>query len=141
MSKLSLALALSIVLALPALAQKKDEPKKEAGKVAIPTKTFFKGQTASQFLARDQLIGARVTNKDGQTIGTVDDLIIGTGNRIEGIIMGVGGFLGVGEKKIGVQIDALKLSRSDGKLSVSLPNATKEILGAVEPYQRGGVKK
>src|SRR5450631_1103098 len=71
MHKLALALLLSAALAAPALAQSKEEPKKEAAKVAIPTNTFFKGQTASQYLAGEQLIGVKVTNKDGQTIGTI----------------------------------------------------------------------
>ena len=66
---------------LPALAQKKEEPKKEAAKVAIPTNTFFKGQTASQYLAKERLLGAKVVNKDGQTVGTVDDLIVGPAAR------------------------------------------------------------
>jgi hypothetical protein len=133
MHKLSLAFVIFSGLALPAFAQQKEAAKSPL----IPTNTFFKGQTSSQYLARDQLIGAKVTNKDGQTVGTVDDLIIGSGDRIEGIVMGVGGFLGVGAKQIGVRLAALKVSRSDGKLTVSLPVATKEMLGAVEAYQRG----
>src|ERR1700704_4445096 len=90
MHRFALALLLSTALAFPALAQKKEEAKKDAAKVAIPTNTFFKGQTASQYLAREQLIGAKVLNKDGQAIGTIDDLIIGSGDKIEGVVMGVG---------------------------------------------------
>lgn len=139
MHKLALALLASAALALPALAQqKKEEPKKEAAKVAIPTNTFFKGLTASQYLASDRLIGAKVTNKDGQTVGTIDDLIISSGGQVEGVVMGVGGFLGVGEKKVGVRMGALKISTADGKTTVSLPGATKEMLAAVPAYQRPG---
>ena len=77
MHKFALALLSRAALAVPALAQKKDEPKTEAAKkVAIPTNTFFKGQTASQYLAKERLIGAKVVNKDGQTVGTIDDLIV-----------------------------------------------------------------
>ncbi len=59
MHKFALALLLSAALAAPALAQPKEEPKKGAAKVAIPTNTFFKGQTASQYLAGEQLIGSQ----------------------------------------------------------------------------------
>ena len=138
MHRFALALLLSTALAFPALAQKKEEPKKDAAKVAIPTNTFFKGQTASQYLAREQLIGAKVLNKDGQAIGTIDDLIIGSGDKIEGVVMGVGGVLGVGGKTIGVRLGALKVSTADGKVTVTFPGATKEMLGAVEAYQRRG---
>ncbi len=133
MHRLALAVLAASVLALPALAQ----PKEPAKKVPIPTNTFFKGQTASQYLAGEQLIGAKVLDKNGQTVGTISDLIIGPGDKVEGVILGVGGFLGVAEKKIGVRLGALKLSRSDGRLTITFPAATKEILGAVEAYQAG----
>ncbi len=138
MHRIALALLLSAALAAPALAQPKEEPKKGADKVAIPTNTFFKGQTASQYLAGEQLIGIKVLSQDGQTIGTISDLIVGSGDKIEGVILGVGGYLGVGEKKLGVRLSALRISKADGKVAITFPAATKEMLGAVEAYQRPG---
>jgi PRC-barrel domain len=137
MSRWLPALLLTAALALPAPARTQ-EPPKEAAKAAIPPNTFFKGQTSSQYLAGEQLIGAKVTNKDGQTIGTISDLIVGSGDKIDGVILSVGGVLGVGEKKIGVRLGALKLSKAEGKLAVSLPSASKEILGAVPAYEKAG---
>ena len=136
MHRFALALLLAGALAVPALAQTKEEPKKDAAKVVVPTNTFFKGQTASQYLAGEQLIGAKVTNKDGQTVGTISDLIVGPGDKIEGVLLAVGGFLGVGEKKIGVRIGVLKISTAGGKVAISIPAATKELLGAVPTYER-----
>jgi sporulation protein YlmC with PRC-barrel domain len=133
MLRFALALLLSAALTLPALAQKKDAEKT----VAVPGNTFLKSQQANQYLARERLIGAKVVNKDGQTIGTIEDLIVNTGGTIEGAILAVGGFLGVGQKQIGVRIGALKITTTDGKVAVTLPGATKEMLGAVEAYQRG----
>jgi hypothetical protein len=137
MSRWLPALLLTAALALPAPARTQ-EPPKEAAKAAIPPNTFFKGQTSSQYLAGEQLIGAKVTNKDGQTSGTISDLIVGSGDKIDGVILSVGGVLGVGEKKIGVRLGALKLSKAEGKLAVSLPSASKEILGAVPAYEKAG---
>jgi sporulation protein YlmC with PRC-barrel domain len=137
MHKLAFALLVSAALAVPALAQKKDEPKTEAAKkVEIPKNVFFKGQTASQYLAKDRLLGAKVVNKSGETVGTIDDLIVTQGGQIEGVVMGVGGVLGVGSKQIGVRLSALKISTADGKFTVTLPDASKEMLGAVGAYQR-----
>ena len=137
MHKLALALLVSAALAVPALAQKKDEPKPEATKkVEIPKNVFFKGQTASQYLAKDRLLGAKVINKSGETVGTIDDLIVTQGGQIEGVVMGVGGVLGVGAKQIGVRLSALKISTADGKFTITLPDASKEMLGAVGAYQR-----
>jgi hypothetical protein len=131
------ALLLTAALALTAPAQTQEQPK-EAAKAAIPPNTFFKGQTSSQYLAGEQLIGAKVTDKNGQTIGTISDLIVGSGDKVDGVILNVGGVLGVGEKKIGVRLGALKLSKAEGKLAVSLPSASKEILAAVPAYEKAG---
>ena len=68
--------------------------------------------------------------------GIIDDLIVGQGGQIEGVVMGVGGVLGVGAKQIGVRLSALKISTADGKITITLPDATKEMLGAIGAYQR-----
>ena len=138
MYRFALALVVSLALAAPALAQKSDEATK---KVAIPANTFFKGQQANQYLAKERLLGAKIVNKDNETIGTIEDLIIGSSDNVDGVVVGVGGFLGVGEKKIGVRMSALKITTADGKTIVSLPAATKEMLGAIGAYQRASAAK
>ncbi len=50
--------------------------------------------------------------------------------------MGVGGLLGVGSKQVGVRLGALKITTADGKVTITLPAATKEMLGAVPAYQK-----
>jgi sporulation protein YlmC with PRC-barrel domain len=53
-------------------------------------------------------IGQNVFTKDGQKIGDIEDLILGTDNTVDGVVIGAGGFLNVGDKKIGVRYAALK---------------------------------
>jgi sporulation protein YlmC with PRC-barrel domain len=131
MPRFAVALLALAALVAPALSQ----PKETAKKLSIPANTFLKGPATSQYLAGQQLIGAKVVDKDGQAIGTISDLIVGSGDRIEGVLLGVGGFLGVGEKRLGVRLSALKISKTDGKLTITFPAATKEMLAAAEPYQ------
>jgi sporulation protein YlmC with PRC-barrel domain len=133
LKSLCLTTALALAASAPALAQQKAP---EAAKVAIPTGVFYKGQSATQYLLKDKILGAKVLDKNGKVIGDVEDLIMSTSNEIEGVIMGVGGFLGAGEKKIGVRYSSLKFERKDGKTIVSMPVATKELLAAVEPFKR-----
>lgn len=117
-------------------------PAAAAAKVTIPTGVFYKGQAVNHYLARTRLIGAKVVNKDGVIIGDIEDLILSTdGNEVQGVVMGVGGLLGVGEKKVGVRYSALQISRKDGKLVIALPQATKEVLAALEPYTTAEQRK
>jgi sporulation protein YlmC with PRC-barrel domain len=142
---ISLVAAAAIIASVPAFAQ---QPKAAApagavtaAKVAIPNGVFYKSQGVSQYLAKTRLIGAKVVNKDGTIIGDIEDLIIGANNEVDGVVMGVGGFLGAGEKKIGVRYNALKIERKDGKTVVSLPQATKEVLAALDPYTTSEQRK
>lgn len=112
-----------------------------APKVAIPKNVFVIGQLPNQYLAKDRLIGAKVQNKDGQIIGDIEDLIVGPGNQIVGVVMGTGGFLGAGEKRIGVQLGALQITQKDGKQIVVLPAATKDVIAALPAYKRAEPKK
>lgn len=47
-------------------------------------------------------------------IGEVNDLLLDTGGKINAVIVGVGGFLGVGEKNVAVPFQALKVAEKDG---------------------------
>jgi hypothetical protein len=143
---MSLAAAIAVAATMPAFAQapKPATPAPAATAAAaakIPTGVFYKGQGPTQYLAKTRLIGAKVLNKDGVIIGDIEDLIIGSDNKLDGVVMGVGGFLGAGEKKIGVRYDALKIERKDGKQTVSLPQATKEVLAALAPYENAEARK
>jgi len=127
MKKASMIMAVAtVIMSIPALAG-------EGG-----TGGFVAAQTADQYLARDHLIGAKVHGSDGKIIGDVEDLIINDKNQVVGVVMGTGGFLGVGEKKIGVDLSALKFDEAG---AVSLPEATKDSIAAAPAYQRAQPKK
>lgn len=121
-------LALGTMIATPALAQTADS-------------IFIATQSDAEYLAKDLLIGAKVHNDEGKIIGDIEDVVLNDWNRVEGVVMGTGGFLGVAEKKVGVKLSALKFKETDGKTVVSLPGVTKEMLTAVEPFKRAKPKK
>ena len=124
---LGLAAALLLSASAPAFAQQ------DAGK--IPAGMFFRGQQADQYLARNLLLGAKVRGSEGKIIGDIEDLIMTEDNRIVGVIMGVGGFLGAGEKRIGVRLGALDIKNAGSTVTVSLP-VTREVLKLVPAYKR-----
>ena len=117
--------AVMLAAATPALAQSNQ----------IPAGMFFKGQQTDQYLARNMLIGAKVRGSEGKIIGDIEDLIMTEDHRVVGVIMGVGGFLGAGEKRIGVRLSSLQLSERNGRVDVALP-VTREILKAVPAFKR-----
>jgi sporulation protein YlmC with PRC-barrel domain len=139
---MSLLAAGAVAVTVPAIAQQPKGAAPAAAETKIPTGVFLAGKTSKQYLGRDSLIGAKVVNKEGLIIGDIEDLIINSdSNVIEGVIMGVGGFLGAGEKKVGVRYAALQITRKDGKTTIALPQATKEVLAALKTYDRVDARK
>ena len=66
-------------------------------------------------------------------IGEVNDLLVDNGSKLNAVILGVGGFLGVGEKNVAVAFPSLKLAEKDGKRYLVL-NTTKEALESAPGY-------
>jgi sporulation protein YlmC with PRC-barrel domain len=75
------------------------------GASSAPTK-FVTEQPANEWLAR-VFIGQAVHNTTGETVGDINDLVFDRKGLISTVIIGVGGFLSIGEKSVGVPFGAL----------------------------------
>ena len=67
---------------------------------------FVTEQGASEWLA-GMFIGQAVQNTAGETVGDINDLVFNHQGRIITVVLGVGGFLGMGEKNVGVRYESL----------------------------------
>ncbi len=130
------AAAAALLLATPTLAE---TPAADAA--AIPANTFIDAQPEANYLAKDVLIGAKVEGADGKIIGDIEDVILNDWNRVQGVIMGTGGFLGIAEKRVGVNLGAFEFQDRDGKRVVVLPGVTQEMLKSVPGFKRAEPKK
>jgi hypothetical protein len=89
----------------------------------------FLEEVASGYRA-SKIIGYPVVNDANETVGKVDDIILGT-DRMPYVIMSVGGFLGVGDKLVVLPYEALKTNGS----KLTMPGATKEALKALPEFK------
>ena len=55
-------------------------------------------------------VGRGVQGRDGESIGTIEDLVIGQDRRSVHAILSVGGFLGIADRKVAVPVGDLALS-------------------------------
>jgi sporulation protein YlmC with PRC-barrel domain len=53
-------------------------------------------------------------------IGTVDDVLVDKSGKVTGLVVGVGGFLGAGEKDVIVPFTAVKTQKKDDKWWLTL---------------------
>ena len=72
-------------------------------------------------------VDRNVYNNAGEKIGVINDLVIGPDASIAAAVIGVGGFLGIGEKEIAVPFSGLKVMQRDNDWHVVI-DATMETL-------------
>ena len=78
-----------------------------------------------------RLRNALVYSPDQQRIGDINDLIIKTDGTVEGVVVGVGGFLGIGEKNVALKMDRFKVATDpDGRARITLSATFDELKGA-----------
>ena len=55
-----------------------------------------------------KLIGVNVYNDNNEKIGDIQELIVDKSGKVENVVLGVGGFLGMGEHYVAVPMEKLK---------------------------------
>jgi hypothetical protein len=93
-------------------------------------KQFVTLQPAGQWLS-SQFIGQPVSNDAGETVGNINDLLFDKGGRIVNVVIGVGGFLGIGEKNVAMPYTALSITAdANGKRIVKLAVSQEQLKAA-----------
>jgi len=99
-------LAASALLASVAFAQSPSatgESTKMAPPSASDTSSSFQGNWRASKMG-----GLSVYNDKNESIGSINDLLTDKGGNIKAVVIGVGGFLGVGEHLVAVPFDKIK---------------------------------
>lgn len=120
------------------------EPMELAGAVATPT----------DFMASD-LIGMRIYNVEADydtmtpiadgaetewdDIGEINDIVLTADGNVSAVILGVGGFLGIGERDVAVNMGALTVVNEEGDTGdrFLVVKTSKEQLEQLAEFERG----
>lgn len=101
---------------------------------AMAAAEFVAQQSVSQWRATN-LIGLNVKNTAGETIGDVNDLVVGKNNTVDAVVIGVGGFLGMGEKNVAIKFDTLDITKDNEGNDVIVAKLDKEALESAPAYK------
>ena len=108
---------------------------------------FLMRQEADQMLVGN-VLGIDVVGAAGENIGNVDDVVADREGQILGVVVGVGGFLGIAEKDVGIPVDALSFDMEDvpddemawgwgtGRVNRVVVDYTREELEAAPEFRR-----
>ena len=90
----------------PATGMGQDAAQMDSENAAEPPEGVVRRQEDGQSLAAN-VIGSSVLNANGDSIGDINNLLIDDQDSVTAAIIGVGGFLGIGEKDVGLKMDQL----------------------------------
>jgi hypothetical protein len=128
MKKLLVTASIVALMALPALAQ-------DAPALAVDRAPAEKSAAldASDVSAK-ALLTESIKNAANETIGDINDVLISGDGKVSAVIVGVGGFLGMGEKNVALPYDQLGFAKDVGDDLVVTTSATKESLETAPEY-------
>jgi hypothetical protein len=121
----SLAAGLIAATSLVALAQ--TQPSMPPPATAPNGKALWYSHQADETRA-SKLIGTKVVNAANETIGDINELVLGKDGKVAAVIIGVGGFLGIGEREVAVSFNSLQMRRDQNNNLNLVLNATKDVL-------------
>ena len=108
-----------------------DDTTDEAAAPVATSDAVVSQQDSAEMLG-DWLLSTSVTSPDGETIGSIKDFIITEDGQITAVILGVGGFLGMGEKDIAVDYSELDIQYDGDAIQLAM---TREEADAAPEYQ------
>ena len=137
--RIASAAAIAALMSTAAMAQSMNPPAKPAPNAPMaapaPSATMPAPMTNAKIMTTLPSGASTVTNYYKQNvydtadnkIGTVDDVLVDKTGKIHAAMVGVGGFLGMGEKDVAVPFEALNLTQKNNKWYLTM-NATKDEL-------------
>lgn len=95
---------------------------------------FLTRQASDDWLASN-LIGQSVYNAQDEKIGGINDLVTDRNGKIVAVLIGSGGFLGLGEKDVAVRFEDLRLARNENDSIKVVADLSKETLASAPDYE------
>jgi sporulation protein YlmC with PRC-barrel domain len=120
MSKLTYAAAVLAVLSVPALAETSTQMLRQMPADALTVTDWYKQD---------------VYDPNNNKIGEIMDVLLDKSGKVTSLIIGVGGFLGAGEKDVAVPFDAVRATTKNNKKVVLVMNTTKDELKSAPGFK------
>jgi sporulation protein YlmC with PRC-barrel domain len=114
-------------LIVPALAQSNPPPPANNPPAKVETTTTAPAATGHMWRA-SKLKGLNVYNDKNEKVGDINEILLDKSGKVDGVVIGVGGFLGMGEHDVKVEMSKLKFV--DEPVRTSMTTTTTTTTGA-----------
>ena len=87
-------------------------------------------------ITADRLQGAAVYDANDERVGEVGEIVLSAEGQVQQLVIDVGGFLGIGEKPVALELASLDILRQDGGEEIRVyVSQTEEELEGMERYE------
>lgn len=100
------------------------------GTTRVDTTVVESTQIAMGWSVKKTLLGKTIYNEAGQKVGKVEDLIVSPDKSLSYVIVGAGGFVGIGRHDVAIPVT--QIQSTGGKLV--MPGATKEAIKSMPQF-------
>lgn len=121
---------LATTMLVPALAQTNPPPASSNPLAAQPsnpapkTSATVAPKAQGDMWRASKLIGVNVYNDQNEKLGDISEILLDKSGKVDGVVIGVGGFLGLGKHDILVTMDKLKFVNEPVRTSSTTPSGT-----------------
>ncbi len=78
------------------------------------TEQRFLSQVNGRMVSIDSLMGSSARTSDGEEVGNIEDILVDADGSIKAVVVGVGGFLGIGAKDVAISWDQVSVVPDNG---------------------------
>ena len=93
----------------------------QTANAAAGNRNYLKDESPGTWRA-SKVIGLGVYNEQNQKVGNINEVLFDRTGRLEGVVIGVGGFLGLGERNVAVPYNDLKWSMTSVNSATTAAN-------------------
>jgi len=122
-SLIAIALLSTAIVSGTAYAQQAQPTDRAAPAATAPAASSGKMILKNNWRA-SKLMGLDVYNEANEKLGDINELILDKNGKVNAVVIGVGGFLGMGEHDIAVTMDKLKFVEEPARTSSTAPATT-----------------
>jgi hypothetical protein len=114
--RVALAALVAVLVAAPAALAQTTPPagQKDPGVSAGSTRQLQYFTQQGDEIRASKLVGAPVRNNADERIGEINEVLLKKDGKAAGVVIGVGGFLGIGEREVGLNFDSLRIEPDTG---------------------------
>ncbi len=108
MLRMHLAVPLAALMAGSAWAQTSPAPAPTQGSTASAGSGQVLTEMQPNLMRGSRLMGVDVYGSDNQKIGDIDEVLLDRDGRVHAVVIGIGGFLGIGQKDVAISFGQLR---------------------------------